>query len=103
MCFTQVHFKSRDGFEFVQRAAGMAQAADRQLRHGNPVGCHERSQRWSYFVPDSPGGVFIGRWFAGIRKIQRRTGIEPSSGQGQQFVVAEYAEVDSHVKGYELL
>ena len=48
-----------DRLELVERSAGVAQTAPRQLGDGDPEGCHQRSQRQRDLVAHTAGGVLV--------------------------------------------
>ena len=49
-----------DRLELVEGAAGVAEAAAGQLRHGDPAGRDQRRQRQGDLVADAAGGVLVG-------------------------------------------
>ena len=50
---------SRDGFQFINCAAGVAQFTAGHFRNDTAAGGHQRREHQSGFISDTPGGMLV--------------------------------------------
>ena len=100
---------ARDRLELVQRAAGVAEAAAGELRHGNAEDRHQRSQRQGDLVPHPAGRVLVGRRLHAAVGAAQAGEVHPLAGgdhgrrPARNFGPVHAVEQDGHVQGGHLL
>ncbi len=74
----KVDVETRNGFELIERAAGVAETAPADHGHGEAAGGNDGRQDQRGLVADAAGGVLV-HFFAGeIGEIQNFAGIAAS-------------------------
>ncbi|EJK92459.1 hypothetical protein UUU_04450 [Klebsiella pneumoniae subsp. pneumoniae DSM 30104 = JCM 1662 = NBRC 14940] len=90
--------EARDRFQFVQRTAGMAEAAAGDHRYVTTAGGHHRPQHQRSDIPDAAGRVFIDDRTVKVEAfpVQNGTGIPHRHGQRNALRHRHIVEEDGH-------
>ena len=85
-----------NGFEFIERAAGVAQGAAGNHRHDDAGGRGERRRNQTGFVADAAGRVLIDFKARDRRKIHLFAGLHHAFGEDADFAVGHAGEKYRH-------
>jgi hypothetical protein len=87
-----------DRIEFVERAAGVAQAAARDHRHEAAAGRDHRAEHQRDDVADAAGRVLVDHGAGQVQRFpfQDLAGIAHGQGEGDAFVHIHVVEIDRH-------
>ena len=99
----KIYVEAGDGFQLVECAAGVAEAAaadhgDRHARRGGQRSQHQRS-----FVADAAGGMLVDFARRQGRKIEHVAGMQHRVGQGCGFSARHALQNDRHQPGRHLI
>ena len=92
----QVRPQARDRFELVERPSGVAEAAARQLGHGQTERGRHGCERERHAVGDTARRVFVDRRPAEIAERHDVARVDHRPGQGERLLVVEPAEQARH-------
>ena len=103
LIFAQRDVEAGDAFQFVERAAGDAEAAAGDHGHPQIIAREERREDERDFVADAAGAVFIdlGRRAGGIR--EHASAVHHRAGERAGFGGGHAAEEDGHGEGAGLV
>ncbi len=88
--------KSGNGFEFVERASGVAQSAAADHGDVEAVGSDQRSKNQRGLVAYAAGGVLVDLLRGEKTEIEDFAGMQHSVGQGGRFLACHPAQHDCH-------
>jgi hypothetical protein len=93
-----IHHVAGQGFQLVQRAAGVAQAAPADHRHHAAAGRHHGRQHQADLVAHTTGGVFVQHRAvqAGVGPLQHFTAARHRVGQRHRLGGVHAAQQDGH-------
>ncbi len=94
---------ARDRLHLVERAAGVAEAAARQLRHGRAARRHERAQHERHLVAHAPGRVLVDGRSAHAREVEALAAGDHGIGPRRQLGRRQAPEEDRHEQRRRLL
>ena len=97
------HAHAGDGFQLIQRAAGMSQSPAAHLGHGNAAGCYQWSQHQGGGIAYAAGGVLIHLHPRNGGKIRHVPGAGHAQGQVGGFFRCHAVEADGHQHGGKLI
>ena len=92
-----------DRLELVQGAAGVAEAAPGQLRHGRAARRDQRRQDQADLVADPAGRVLVHGGPGDGAEVEPVPGVDHGRGPGPQLGAVQAAEVDRHQQRGHLL
>ena len=92
-----------DGFQLVQRPAGVAEGAAADHGHGQAAGRGDGRDQEAGLVADAAGGVLVDGDFAEAGGRELFAGVAHGEGEGAGFVEREAAQTGGHEPGGELL
>src|SRR5208282_204632 len=99
----QADAKSGDGFQFVERASGVAQTAAADHGDEEASGGNQRSKHKRGLVPDAAGGVLV-HFFCGQKaEIENFAGVQHGVRQSGGLFARHSAQHDGHEPGGHLV
>ena len=96
------HRIAGDRFHLVQRAAGMAETAARDHRHGRAAGGDDRRQHQRDIVADAAGRMLVDDWAVEAGPVENIAAVAHRLGQRDGLVPRHAPEEDRHGEGRDL-
>ena len=90
------HLHPRDGFQFVYRAAGVAELAAGHFSDDTPAGGNQRGQHQCGGIPNATGGVFVNFKALDGGQIDLLAGLRHRHREIETFAGAHSVEVNGH-------
>lgn len=99
----EIHVEAWNGFEFIERAAGVAEAAAADHRNGEAARCNDGRENERSFIADAAGGMLIHFFPGKIGEIDDFSGIEHGLGERGDLGTIQAAEPSGHEPGSHLV
>ena len=95
--------KPGNGFQLVQRTAGMAQTPAAHLRHRRAAGRHQRRQHQRGRIPHATGGMLVHLDARDGGQIRHVAGIPHGQGELRGFLIRHAVQPDGHQQRRQLI